>query len=158
VISVTEENVLINIEAATAEEVIRILNGLLVQRGCVKAEYAELLIEREGKYPTGLPTEGVKVAIPHAFAENGEVLIPAIACATLARPVVFKNMADPDDPLEAGIVFLLALKGEHESAKDLDRVMSVFSDADLLARLYAAKSGAEFAELMKEPLQKGEGE
>jgi PTS system galactitol-specific IIA component len=157
-IAVTEENVLINIEAATAEEVIRRLNGLLVERGCATAAYAELLIEREAKYPTGLPTEGAKVAIPHAFAEKGEVLVPAIACATLARPVIFKNMADPDDELEVGIVFLLALKGEHESAGDLEKVMGLFSDGALLAQLAAAKTAKEFVSLISSHGGHGETE
>ena len=152
-LTITEENVLVNVEADTKEEVIRILVDLLVKNGCVKPEYYNILIEREEQYPTGLPTESVQVAIPHGCSE-GTVLKPAVAVATLARKVVFRNMANKEEELSVGIVFMLALVSEHELAEDLNRIMSVFSEGDVLSRLYAAKSGSEVTRIMDESLKK----
>ena len=146
-LTVTEENVLVNVEADTKEEVIRILVDLLVKNGSVKPEYYDILISREEQYPTGLPTEGVHVAIPHGCSE-GSVLKPAIAVATLPRKVAFRNMASKEEELSVGIVFMLALVSEHELAEDLSRVMGIFSKGDMLVRLYAAKNKREVVEIV----------
>jgi PTS system galactitol-specific IIA component len=148
-LAVTKENVLINVEADSSGEVIRLLTDLLVKSGCVKGEYADVVISREEQYPTGIPTAGLPVAIPHGFADDC-VLEPSVGAATLARPVMFRNMFNPDEELAVGMVFLIALssKDKNEQAKDLERVMSILPDADLLSRLYAAKSGVEFAAAM----------
>ncbi|MCL1813106.1 MAG: PTS sugar transporter subunit IIA [Treponema sp.] len=150
-LTVTEENVLVNVEADSKEEVIQIMVDLLVKNGCVKPEYYGILISREEKYPTGLPTEGVHAAIPHGCSE-GSVLKPAIAVATLARKVMFRNMANKEEELPVGIVFVLALTSEQTLADDLNRVMSVFSEGDLLTKIYAAKTGSEIVKLMSKPL------
>ena len=152
-LTVTEENVLINVDAETNEEVIQIMVDLLVKNGFVKPEYYDILISREEKYPTGLPTEGVQVAIPHGCSE-GSVLKPAVAVATLVRNVVFRNMANKDEELSVGIVFMLAIVNEHELAEDLHRVMSIFSEGEKLSKLHAAKSGSEIVEIVNESLKK----
>ena len=154
-LTVTEENILVNLEADSKEEVIRILVDLLVQNGYVKPEYYDILIEREEQYPTGLPTLGIQVAIPHGISE-GCVLKPAVAMATLARNVTFRNMADKEEELSIGIVFLFGLPGEHELAKDLNRVMSIFSESELLSRVYSAKTGHEIVEIMNKLLKEEE--
>jgi len=151
-LTVTEENVLVNVEAETKEEVIQIMVDLLVKNGFVKPEYYQILISREEQYPTGLPTECVQVAIPHGCSE-GSVLKPAVAVATLAKNVAFRNMANKDEELSVGIVFMLAIVNEHELAEDLSRVMSVFSEAGMLERLYTAKAGSEIVEIMSETLK-----
>ena len=152
-LTVTQENILVNVEAENKEEVIQILVDLLVANGCVKPEYYSILVSREEQYPTGLPTEGVQVAIPHGCSQ-GSVLKPSVAIATLARPVTFRNMANKDEELSVGIVFVLALVDEHELAEDLNRVMGVFSEADRLTKIFTAKSGAEIAGIMGESLIK----
>jgi PTS system galactitol-specific IIA component len=148
-LTITKENILINIEADSSGEVIRRLTDLLVKNGCVKIEYADVVINREEQYPTGIPAAGLSVAIPHGFAD-GCILKPSVAVATLARPVMFRNMFDPDEELTVGMVFLIALssKDKNELAKDLSRVMDIFPDGDLLSGLYAAKSSCEFVGIM----------
>ena len=148
-LSITNENILISVDVDSSGEIIRLLTDLLVRNGCVKSEYADVVITREEQYPTGIPTAGLSVAIPHGFADDC-VLKPSIGVATLAHPVAFKNMFDPDEELVVGMVLLIALssKDKNDLAKDLGKVMGILSDADLLSRLYAAKSGYEFVEIM----------
>jgi PTS system galactitol-specific IIA component len=153
-LTITKENVLINLEADSSGEVIRLLTELLVKSGCVKIEYADVVITREEQYPTGIPTAGLPVAIPHGFADDC-VLEPSVGVATLARPIIFRNMFDPDEELAVGMVFLIALssKDKNKLAGDLERVMSILPDADLLSRLYASGSGHEFVEIMGNRLE-----
>ncbi|MDR0402583.1 MAG: PTS sugar transporter subunit IIA, partial [Treponema sp.] len=86
-LAVTEKNVLINVEADSGGEVIRLLTDLLVKNGCVTSDSADVVISRENQYPTGIPAAGLSVAIPHGFADDC-VLDPSVAVATLARPVM----------------------------------------------------------------------
>jgi PTS system galactitol-specific IIA component len=153
-LAVTKENVLINIEADSSEKIIRLLTDLLVKNCCVKSEYADVVIAREEQYPTGIPTAGLPVAIPHGFADDC-VLEPSVGVATLARPIMFRNMFDPNEELAVEMVFLIALssKDKNELAEDLERVMSILPDGDLLSRLYAAKTGCEFVEIMGDRLR-----
>ncbi|MDR1506413.1 MAG: PTS sugar transporter subunit IIA [Treponema sp.] len=148
-LSITEENVLINADVDSGGGIISLLTGLLVQNGCVKAEYAGAVITREEQYPTGIPASGLPVAIPHAFADDC-VLKPCVAAATLGRPVMFRNMFDPDEELAVVMVFLIALssKDKNRAAKDLEEVMSIFSNGELLCGLYAAKSAGEFVRIL----------
>ena len=154
-LEVTAENILINLEVDSKEEVLRILVDLLVKNGYLTKGYYDVVAEREEKYPTGLPTEGIKVAIPHGFSEDS-VLKPAVGIATLARPVIFKNMFADDEELAVEMVFLLALTNKDEQGKDLARIMDVFSDSSLLLRLHAAKTGHELTELVKSSLSEEE--
>jgi PTS system galactitol-specific IIA component len=144
-----EENVLVKVEAETKEEVIHLLIDLLVKNGAVRPEYYDVIMEREKKYPTGLPTEGVKAAIPHGFSKTA-VLQSAVAVATLARPVMFKNMAGTGEDLPVSVVFLFAMPGEHEQAEELEKVMSIFSDGGRLSRLAAAGDPREAVDIMGE--------
>ncbi|MDR0472306.1 MAG: PTS sugar transporter subunit IIA [Treponema sp.] len=153
-LAVTEDNILVNLKADSKEEVLHNLVDLLVKNGYITPDYYDVLIAREKKYPTGLPTEGIKVAIPHGFSDES-VIKPAVGIATLANPVKFNNMFEIEQELAVGIVFLLALssKEKDKHGKDLARVMGVFSDADLLSRLQAAKTGNEVTQIMSEPLK-----
>jgi len=146
-LEVSEENILIKLEAETKEEVIRILVDLLVKNAYLKTGYYDVVVEREVKYPTGLPTEGIKVAIPHGFSEDC-VLKPAVGIATLARPVIFNNMFADDEELAVELVFLLALTNKEEQGKDLTRIMDVLSDSKLLCAIHAAKTGSEIKKLV----------
>ena len=152
-LEVKAENILIKLEAETKEEVIRIMVDLLVKNNYVKPEYYDILISREEQYPTGLPTEGIQVAIPHGISE-GSVLKPAVALATLAKKIKFRNMADKDEELLIGIVFLFGLPGEHELAEELNKVMSIFSEGELLSRVYESTSKDGIVELMNKLLAK----
>ena len=148
-LTVTEENILVSVEADSKEEVIRIMVDLLVKNGCVKPEYYDILIDREEQYPTGLPTKGVQVAIPHGCSA-GSVLKPAVALATLAKNVIFRNMANQEEELSVGIVFMLAIVNEHELAGDLNRVMNVFSEEERLTKIYNAKNRSEIVKIINE--------
>ena len=151
-LEVKAENILIKLEADSKEEVIRVMVDLLVNNGYVKPEYYDILIAREEQYPTGLPTEGIQVAIPHGISE-GSVIKPAVALATLAKKIKFRNMANKDEELSVGLVFLFGLPGEHELAEELNKVMSIFSEGELLSRVYSSKSKDQIMEIMNKLLK-----
>jgi len=105
---ITPNLIILDLNCKTSEEVIRQLGQIIEDRALVKAGFVQSILDREKEYPTGLPTGGVAVAIPHTNANY--VLKSAIITAILANPVPFCNMADPDESLPIRIVFMLAIK------------------------------------------------
>lgn len=116
------------------KEAITFLTKNLRMKGYVKESYEEALLEREENYPTGLDTEKIKVAIPHTDAVHVEK--PAIAVMTLKEPIMFQNMADPSESLPVKLIFMLAVKDPKEQVPLLTKLMSIFSEADILETIY----------------------
>jgi len=130
--------------------VMHVLADLLYARGAVKPEYGDKVCERELKYPTGLPTAGVYVAIPHADAEW--VNSSAIAVATLAEPVLFSNMADPQEELPVEIVMMLAIADASKQVQMLQQVVKVISNEAMLRALKSATDPAQVAQTLREQI------
>lgn len=87
-----EDLAFVNYEAKNREGLLRDLAGILIKKGYVKDSYGDEILTREKLFPTGLATQGVKVAIPHTDAKY--VNVPAILIAKLKHPIVFKAMGN----------------------------------------------------------------
>ncbi len=100
--------IFLDLEATSSEIIIAHLATYLVNHGWVKNGFVNAILDREQEYPTGLSTGNMAAAIPHTDAAF--VLKSAMVVAVLKKPVIFKNMADPDEELLVRTVFLLAIK------------------------------------------------
>src|SRR5437588_7640495 len=98
---------LARLEVTSAEGAVRALAKALEAKGHVKASFEAAALQRERRSPTGLPFAGSAVALPHAEPEH--VLSPAIAIASLARPVKFRQMGSPATQLDVALVVMPAL-------------------------------------------------
>jgi PTS system galactitol-specific IIA component len=148
-----EELVLLNYEADSAEDVLRALADLLLADGAVKDSYYEAMLTRERAYPTGLPTEEVKVALPHADVEH--VNYSALAVATLARPVTFREMGAPDNELDVEIVLMLANADPDEQVQTLRKLVDLFDEPASLHALKDAQTPAQVIDLLRSGYQEG---
>lgn len=129
--------VAVKLNAATAEDVIRRLAAKLEASGKVRSTYADAAVEREKTYPTGLPLGlPANVAVPHT--DPIHVIRPAIALATLARPVDFANMEDADETVPVGLVFMLAINDKDRQIDVLQEVMALIQDPAAIERLLNA--------------------
>ena len=143
-----EELVLLNYTTEDREEVLRALADLLYQDGATKATYADAMLTREKAYPTGLPTESIKVAIPHAEVEH--VNYSAFALATLAKPVKFGEMGGaPDDMLDIEIIMMLANADPEEQVKTLRRMVDMFDEVSTLQALLDSQTPAEAVAILR---------
>lgn len=122
-----------DIDFHRSDDVISFLADRLYQQGNVKVDYKEHVLARELKYPTGLPTGKISVAIPHTDSQY--VNQSVIAFATLRHPVLFSNMAVNDERLPVSIVAMLAIAEPHGQVEALQKLMTLFSDQALLASL-----------------------
>ena len=64
------EHILVGVHAKDAQDAIRQLTDALLLTGHVEAGFAEDVWKREQTFPTGLPTEPLAVAIPHADPDH----------------------------------------------------------------------------------------
>lgn len=137
-----------NLCAENSEGVIRQLGALLVTQGKVTKEYIQAVIEREQKFPTGLPTPEIKVAIPHtgtAFVKQS-----AIAVATLQQPVPFYLMGESEKQVGVQVVFLLAIHEKTGQVEALQSLIQLLQDNDLLRSAAAAASDEALYQLILE--------
>lgn len=137
------ENIILDCDAQDWEQVIRIAGARLRENGYIDDAYIEAIIEREKQYPTGLPTDDVITALPHA--NSGAVYKTGVCAVRLSHPVDFRNMGDPDEILPVELAFVLAnASGPDAHLEDLQELMDCFTRVGLLADLKAAESVQAF--------------
>jgi len=139
------------LEVASSEDVIRALAAALFAAGHVKASFESAAWARERRSPTGLPFPGVAVALPHA--EPDHVVSPAIAVASLVRPVTFRQMGSPAVKLEVSLVVMPALTSKEQAASELSRLIQVLQDEELRRKLVAAADSATLAAVLRGAFQ-----
>ena len=141
------KNIRLGVEADSRDDCIRKICAVMAENGYVGNDYADAVIERENEFPTGLPTEGTLVAIPHS--NKGTVFHTGVGVAVLKSPVGFKNMVDPDSILMVEIVFVLCNSDPDKQLDDLRSLMDCLSEAELLKNIRNSKSEAEVADLLQ---------
>lgn len=127
--------VCINLYAENWEEVLDELSHRLLAQGVVRDTFVEAVKQRERQYPTGLPTQEVGVAIPHADPQH--VLVPAAALATLVKPVRFRLMENPEEEVDVELVIMLAVRDTKEHVGVLQRLVDAFQAPGFLRKLKA---------------------
>jgi len=112
------------------EEVLSFLADNLHQGGYVKDTYKEGILKREEKYPTGLLTGGINVAVPHTDCIH--VNKDAIALGVLKEAIVFKAMDNPERDVNVSIIIMIALKEAHGQIEMLPKILSLVKEQDEL--------------------------
>jgi len=145
-LSLDERLIITGLTASDAEAVIRALAGRLEAAGFVKSSWADAVLAREKVYATGLPTE-VPVGLPHTDVEH--CLKPAIAVATLARPVTFGMMGDPTQTVNVQTVFALSVVQPQEQVQTLTQLIDFCQKPENLRELQAAPNAERAVELLR---------
>lgn len=142
------ELVIMDCIADTAEEAIAQLCAKMKAQGMVKDTYCQAVIEREREYPTGVPTAYYDVAIPHSQSDH--VLIPGLAVAKMHKSVQFYSMGAEDEPLQAEVVILLAVKDPESQLNMLRSLMGLFENENAMLTIRAATDAATVYETIRE--------
>jgi len=142
-----KEIIVTNLKAENKEEVFRVLYKKLFDNGYVKQSFLEGIINREKTFPTGLLLNSNNVAIPHTDAEH--VLKSAIAVATLSKPVIFKNMANPQEDVNVNIVFMIALNESHSQVEILQKLVELIQNKKFLFDILKAGGEDELLRVIK---------
>ena len=150
---IKEEIVKCPLDAESAQDAIQKLGKLLLEAGYIKAEYIEAVMEREKNFPTGIALAGAAIAIPHATPE-GMVLKDGIAVARLANKVEFHSMEDPDDTVEAELVFMLSVKDPGQHLDVLNALFTTFQNEDVVDKLIKSNKAQDIYTILKDNLVK----
>ena len=141
--------ILLQYPAKDAEDVVSALGDLLLKAGYVKGSFVQAALTREQSMPTGLPLSGAtNAAIPHTDVEH--VLKPGVALATLTEPVVFHNMANPEDTVDVKLVFLLALDQPKAQIEMLQEIAGVLQDPNLIEILMNTQEPDQIIQALEE--------
>lgn len=119
----------------------------LREKGHVRDSFEKAALAREKRSPTGLPFPGVAVALPHAEPEHVES--PAIAVATLAAPVTFRQMGSPGTKLAVSLVVMPAFTAKEQASAQLSTLIEKLQDDALRARLVEAADAAAIADALR---------
>jgi galactitol PTS system EIIA component len=136
------------LEARSAADVIVALASRLASAGHVKEKFQRAALSREKKSPTGLPFSPWAVALPHADPEHATS--PAIAVATLAKPVMFRQMGSPDVKLDVSIVVMPAFTAKEQAASSLSRLIGLLQRDEIRERLVSAASPEDILAVMSQ--------
>ena len=134
-------------DAADRDEVLTRLGGAMVRAGYGKENYVEALLAREAEYPTGLPCEGLGVAIPHTAKDY--VLKPGIAVAVLDKPVPFIGMGS-DEAVAVRLVLVLAVTDANGHVDGLQKLMELIQDKEMLQKVAHALTADEIIGIFKD--------
>ncbi len=148
-----EELILMDQEASDYEELIIQIEDIAYEKGYVEKGFSKAVIEREKLYPTGLPTNKVKVAIPHAI-ERDNVKKSAIIISKLKKPVLFREMGSLDNFIPVDIVFLLAVNGSKDQLTILQDLIGLFSNDEAMLKLKNINSASDMIKTLRESLSK----
>lgn len=134
-----EKIIELGMEARSDTDVITQLANILTQKDIVKKSFVDHVLEREKKFPTGLPVkEGLGIAIPHT--DSIYVNKSQIAVASLKKPVIFKNMVDASKDVEVSLVFMIAMSKPHEQANLLSNLMNMCQHPQAVENLIHANN------------------
>lgn len=139
--ALSEETCYTNIEAASQEEALHIIASKMYERGIVKKDYERHVIQREKEYPTGLPLNGYKVAIPHT--DSKYVNKTTICVASLNQPIDFRVMGGREEKTSVSVIMMMAIKEPHAQLETLQELIHLVQDDKMMKELVAAKDGKE---------------
>lgn len=145
-----------SLKATTKEEALTIMANRLFELGYVKQSFKGAILDREAHYPSGLPMEGEKIAIPHTDAEH--VHQSVICFAQLASPVDFSVMGDPSQTVSVQMISMFALKEKKEIGHLLETLINTYQDVGLLHDLKMSNNTEHLYHLLKEHIGKQLGE
>ncbi|MBP2100509.1 PTS sugar transporter subunit IIA [Enterococcus rivorum] len=129
------------------QELLTKMSSVLISEGFVKESYQEAVIAREEEFPTGLPTKGISVAIPHT--DSIHVKREGVLVGVLERPITFEVMASRQEYVEVEIVFMLAIKEPNNQVLMLQKLISLCQNETDLMMIKAGEELEKIDQLLR---------
>ncbi|MDO4813626.1 MAG: PTS sugar transporter subunit IIA [Gemella sp.] len=137
----SKENIYLDVEGTTFEEILKNVNTSLVQRGKVKESFYEAVLEREKTFPTGLEFPGYNIAIPHT--DSVHVNTNSIVVVKPKNPIVFRDMGTNSKELEVKVLLLLLISKNEDQVTVLSGIIKQFADAECYQNILESSSEEE---------------
>ncbi|EOH74421.1 MULTISPECIES: PTS sugar transporter subunit IIA [Enterococcus] len=139
-----EQLIHLEVEGATEEAVFEKVAAQLRDLGFVNEGYLRGITAREQKFPTGLITQHVNIALPHSDPEYVEK--PFVYIARLKNEVKVKQMGDSQ---EMGVknLFFLGIKDPKGQVGLLQAFMELFMQEEFVTRFINAQDETDIYQL-----------
>lgn len=139
----------LSVDAATEEEAFKVVAAKLLEAGMVNEGYLDGITTREQNFPTGLVTQHLNIALPHAdpeFVEQAFVYI-----CRLNDPVTCKQMGD-SQVMEVKNLFFLGIKDGKNQVGLLQVFMNLFMDEEFVQQFVTTECPETMYQLFIENL------
>lgn len=137
-----------DLEAESSEDVFQQMGSKMISEGYCKDTFVEALKERESEFPTGINMGDIGIAIPHTNKQH--VKKGGIAIGILKDPVHFYQMGTTDEPVEAKLIFMLAVENPKAHLEFLQRILVVLQDQNVLQKIMQTKDKQQVISIIKE--------
>ncbi len=127
---ITEELILINEKANTPKELFLNVAEILEKKNIVKSSFYKAILNRENRFPTGINTKPINVAIPHADPEH--VNKAALVIVKTKNSIPFNQMDNKDSKVNVEIVFFLIIDKKEKQSKFLSKLITAIQNKDFL--------------------------
>ncbi|SYW05537.1 Phosphoenolpyruvate-dependent sugar phosphotransferase system, EIIA 2 [Oenococcus oeni] len=141
-------DIFINKQYSDTREYFDDMYRYLFAEGKVNEQFLENIIKREKKYPTGLDTGVIKVAIPHTDFSNSNVT--QLVVTTFKKPVKFKRMDDSDKSIPINIAIMILFNSAEKQPEMLQYIMNIVQNQNNLEAVLREKNKDEMKKLFKE--------
>lgn len=142
-----EELIWTDIDVSTTNDVFNIIYKKAYDLGFVNENFLSKIKEREQNYPTGIQLEEYGIAIPHTDADT--IKQQFIAVIIPSDEVTFKRMDDPNQSVDARLIFVLGLNTPDNQLKILQELMKMIQDTELVNNLVHALDNEEVLDLLE---------
>ncbi|GAJ26357.1 PTS system, galactitol-specific IIA component [Liquorilactobacillus sucicola DSM 21376 = JCM 15457] len=140
-----ENLIFVDVEAADRQNLFEKVAKLLFDQGYVKASYLKALNKREDEFPTGILTENLAIALPHANPEN--VNKPFIAIVKCKNLIHVEQMGIGEDEETKNFFFLGIVKETQDlQVKLLQRFMQLMNDESFVNEYKKLNSSTDIYE------------
>lgn len=140
------ENIYVNQTFSNQQEFFETITNKLKEKGLIKDGYYEAINSRENKYPTGLDSGLLKVAIPHTDYEYSNTT--DLIVTTLEKPIIFNAMDNPDLEIEVDIIILILFDNPEKQLELLTNIMKIIQNQELLKEISNATTSQEVYQLL----------
>ena len=138
--------ILDNLQATSKEDALRQMAQTLFDLGYVRKSFLQAILDRESRYPSGLPMEGEKIAIPHV--DSIHVVRSVLFFARLGKAVEFSVMGDPASRISVRLISMFALKEKNQIGNLLTTLITAYQNPLLLDSLIRAEDKATIYKIL----------
>ncbi|MGI6145510.1 MAG: PTS sugar transporter subunit IIA [Peptococcia bacterium] len=148
-LATSKELMFSQINVDSQKTLFQIICGKALEKGFVKAEFYQDLLEREETYPTGLDTP-IPMAIPHVGTHCCQSFL---SLATLKTPIEFEKMDGSEGTLPVRIVIMFGIVNPNEQVEVLQKLSCLFQNKPFLEKLAQAPNSDALLAVLDEVLE-----
>ncbi|KEI15534.1 PTS system mannitol-specific transporter subunit IIA [Clostridium novyi B str. ATCC 27606] len=140
---ITPEVIKLNVDCKNWKQAISIGTDILIQKGYVKKEYEEAIlnkIKELGPYMVITP----HIVVPHARPEDG-VNKTSISLVTLKHPISFGN--NQNDPVK--LIITIASENNRDHIEFLSSIVDLLRNKDDLEKIFHAENKEIIIDILK---------